>query len=243
MPALFLRSWFTRSYSKRQKVLDAFIKQQFNYRPKDISLYETALRHSSAAKKIKGGIKNSNERLEYLGDAVLDMIVADFLFEKFPFKPEGELTKMKAKVVNRKTLNALGKELGLSQIIQKKLNKLEKHQSIIGNALEALVGAMYLDIGYKRTKVLIVDILIADGIEENVHRITDYKSVLHEWCQKQKKSLTFEVISEVQAAGRSAYEIEVSVDNQMLGKGEAKSKKAAEQLAAKTAWISLGFSE
>ena len=240
---MFLRSWFIRSYSDRQKHLDVYIKKQFNYHPKEISLYETALRHSSAAKKIKGGIKNSNERLEYLGDAVLDMIVADYLYAKYPFKPEGELTKMKAKVVNRKNLNTLGKELGLSKVIQKKLNKLEKHQSIIGNALEALVGAMYLDIGYKRTKVLIVELLVADGIEEHVHKITDYKSVLHEWCQKQKKSLTFEVISEVQAAGRSAYEIEVSVDDQMLGTGEAKSKKAAEQLAAKTAWISLGFSE
>ena len=223
--------------------MDAYIGQQFNYRPKNISLYETALRHSSAAKRIKGGIKNSNERLEYLGDAVLDMIVADYLFEKYPYKPEGELTKMKAKVVNRKTLNALGKELGLSKVIHKKLNKLEKHQSIIGNALEALVGAMYLDVGYKRTKKLIVELLVAGGIEVNVHRITDYKSVLHEWCQKQKKSLTFEVITEIQAAGNSAYDIEVSVDGAVLGSGEAKSKKAAEQMAAKKAWISLGFSE
>lgn len=240
---MFLKSWFTPSYTSRQKLLVGFIRHQFNYRPKDISVYETALRHSSAAKRIKGGIKDSNERLEYLGDAVLDMIVAEYLYEQYPLKAEGELTKMKAKVVNRKTLNSLGREMGLSQVIHKKLNKLEKHQSIIGNALEALVGAMYLDIGYKRTKKIIVELLVADGIDENVHRITDYKSVLHEWCQKQKKSLTFEVLSEVQAAGRSEYVVEVSVDNEVLGSGEGKSKKAAEQLAAKKAWISLGFAE
>lgn len=220
-------------------MLSSYVHTKFGYYPKDISLYETAMRHSSVAKRIKGGIKNSNERLEFLGDAVLDSVVAEYLYLSYPTKAEGELTKMKAKVVNRKTLNAYAKQLGMPPLIRKKLKKMEKHQSVLGNAFEALIGAMYLDVGYDKTRIKVLGLLKDLNVEKTIHEVTDFKSRLHEWSQKNKVNLDFKVIHEEQAAGRSRYEIEVFLDEKPRGVGVGKSKKAAEQIAARKAWETM----
>lgn len=219
------------------------MKKQFGFSPKNIELYEQAFRHSSASKRIQGGIKNSNERLEYLGDAVLDTIVAEYLYTQYPNLPEGELTKMKAKVVNRKTLNRFGENLELEKHLQMRLGKQEVHQTIIGNAFEALVGAMYLDRGFERTSKAIKALLLENNIDESVHLITDFKSRLHEWCQKEKMSLTFEVIEENQQGKDNAYVIAVQVNGLVQGQGMAKSKKTAEQKAAKEAFHRLNLDD
>lgn len=235
-------NWFKRT-SQREKELRAFVKTQFGFSLRDYELYELALRHSSAAKRIGGGIKNSNERLEFLGDAVLDTIVAHYLYSNYPKLPEGELTKMKAKVVNRKTLNQFGEKLGLMKYMQMRLGNQEVHQTIIGNAFEAIVGAMYLDQGFERTSKVITQLLVEYRIDESIHEITDFKSRLHEWCQKEKMSLTFEVMEENQQGKPDAYVVQVLVNDLHQGKGSAKSKKTAEQKAAKEAFHRLKLDE
>ncbi len=234
-----LKWWYQRSLNDSQRKLSSYIHAKFGYYPENISLYETAMRHSSVAKKIQGGIKNSNERLEFLGDAVLDIVVAEYLYVNYPTKAEGELTKMKAKVVNRKILNAFSKQLGMTPLIRKKFKKMEKHQSVLGNAFEALIGAMYLDVGYNKTRLKVLHMLKDFNIEKTIHQVTDFKSRLHEWAQKNKVNLDFRVIHEEQAAGRSRYEIEVYLDDKPCGVGVGKSKKSAEQIAANKAWEAM----
>lgn len=221
--------------SPRQAQITKFLKKSFGTIPKDILLYELALRHSSVAVKVKGGVKNSNERLEFLGDAILDAILADYLYANFTDKTEGELTKMKAKIVNRKTLNDIGTSLDIPEHLDLSLGGQDLHPSIIGNAFEAVIGAIYLDRGYDFTYRRLIPIFKAHGLDKAVYKTTDFKSELHEWCQKEKVSLKFRVTNEVQEGGNTLYTIEVLVDNKALGDGTAKSKKAAEQLAAKAA--------
>ena len=207
--------------------------------PGEVDLYHQALRHSSAAVVLDSGIKDSNERLEFLGDAILDSIVASYLYANFPHKSEGDLTKMKAKVVSRRNLNSIGRDLQIPTQLDLDLGGQELHMSIIGNAFEALVGAIYLDKGYDFTERVLIKILKKKGINMQVHEDVDFKSKLHEWCQKQKKSLSFTMISESQANGKTHYVMEVVVDGKPMGRGEGKSKKSAEQLAAKKACKSI----
>lgn len=216
-----------------------YLHSTFGFRPKSTALYEQSFRHSSAAQKIKGGIKDSNERLEFLGDSVLDSIVAHYLYEKYGNLPEGELTKMKSKVVRRENLNALGYDLGLDRMLKLNLGRQEMHDSIVGNALEALIGAIYLDKGYDFTLKLILAILKKRGLDNTVHDDIDYKSKLHEWGQKNKKPLEFQVLEHRNEGGSSYYRIQLLVEGIVMGQAEGNSKKVAEQKCAAQAFQQL----
>jgi ribonuclease III len=223
---------------KRRKVnsdIKAFVRNAFGFSPRDTALYEQALRHSSAAVKIKPGLKNSNERLEFLGDAVLDAIVAHYLYTKYPLLPEGELTKMKSKVVRRENLNMIGYTIRLDEFLQLNLGKQEMHDSIVGNALEALIGAVYLEQGFQVTREIVLKMLKQHGLDTRVHDDVDYKSKLHEWGQKYRRSLQFRVLEHKNEGGASFYRVAVVVDEKEYGVGEGGSKKVAEQKAAKAA--------
>jgi ribonuclease-3 len=226
---------FLRRKHHADKEVDAFIRKSFGIKPGDFSYYEQALRHSSVAEKIHNGLKNSNERLEFLGDAVLDSIVAHYLFSKYPTLPEGELTKMKSKVVRRENLNMLGYSLGIESLLKLNLGRQEMHDSIVGNALEAMIGAIYLDKGFDVTRSIVLRLLKQHGIDLWVHDDVDYKSKLHEWCQKLRKSLEFKVLNHSNRGGSSYYKVAVLIDGQEKGIGEGGSKKSAEQKAARTA--------
>lgn len=227
------------SRKKSNPNIKAFIKSAFGISSSDTALYEQALRHSSAAQKIKPGLKNSNERLEFLGDAVLDSIVAHYLYNKYPTIAEGELTKMKSKVVRRENLNMIGYTLHVDQMLQLNLGRQEMHDSIVGNALEALIGALYIDKGYNTTRDIILRLLKQHGLDTRVHDDIDYKSKLHEWSQKYKRTLEFRVLSHRNEGGASHYEVALFIDDKEYGKGEGGSKKIAEQKAAKQANQSL----
>ncbi|MEZ4800763.1 MAG: ribonuclease III [Flavobacteriales bacterium] len=227
------------SRKKANPNIKAFIKSAFGISSSDTALYEQALRHSSAAQKIKPGLKNSNERLEFLGDAVLDSIVAHYLYNKYPTIAEGELTKMKSKVVRRENLNMIGYTLHVDQMLQLNLGRQEMHDSIVGNALEALIGALYIDKGYNTTRDIILRLLKQHGLDTRVHDDIDYKSKLHEWSQKYKRTLEFRVLSHRNEGGASHYEVALFIDDKEYGKGEGGSKKIAEQKAAKQASQSL----
>jgi ribonuclease-3 len=221
--------------SPRQIQIAKFLKKSFGVRPRNLNHYELALRHSSVAVKDDSGVKNSNERLEFLGDAILDAVLADYLYQRFVDKTEGELTKMKAKIVNRKTLNEIGKSLDIPEHLDLSLGGQEMHPSIVGNAFEAIIGAIYLDRGDEYTARRMLRIFQVFEIDQIVHKTTDFKSELHEWCQKERVTLKFRVIEEVQDGGSTRYTIEVLVDNKVMGSGKGKSKKGAEQLAARAA--------
>ena len=230
-------SWLS-SLFKRKEVnaeIQAFVKKAFGFSPKDTSVFEQAFRHSSAATKIRPGLKNSNERLEFLGDAIIDAVVAHYLYTKYPMLPEGELTKMKSKVVRRENLNMIGYTLRIHEVLHLNLGRQDMHDSIVGNALEALVVALYLDRGFEATRDIVLKLLKQHGLDTRVHDDLDYKSKLHEWCQKNKRTLSFKVIGHRNEGGSSYYKIAVMIDDQEYGTGDGGAKKSAEQKAAKRA--------
>ena len=183
----------------------------------------------------KTGLK-SNERLEFLGDVVLDMTMAHYLYRNFPEAQEGELTKRKSRIVNRKNLNLLGKKMGLHHLIKAKMRREDIHDTMVGNALEALIGAVYLDHGFDKTRNALLAMLKRHGLEDQVNETRDFKSKLHHWASKRKKKLTFEVIRDDSNGGEERYEIAAKVNGEMLGIGVGRSKKLAEQEAARRAW-------
>jgi ribonuclease-3 len=230
-------SWLS-SLFKRKKVnpeIQAFVKRAFGFYPSNTDVFEQALRHSSAATKIRPGLKNSNERLEFLGDAIIDSVVAHYLYTKYPMLPEGELTKMKSKVVRRENLNMIGYTLRIHELLHLNLGRQDMHDSIVGNALEAVVGALYLDRGFDTTRDIVLRLLKQHGLDTRVHDDVDYKSKLHEWCQKNKRTLQFKVVAHRNEGGASYYKVVLLIDGEEYGVGDGGAKKSAEQKAAKTA--------
>lgn len=216
-----------------------FVHDAFGFRPKVLTHYKLALTHSSAAEKDKDGLRLSNERLEFLGDAIIDSVMADYLYHEFPKLTEGELTKMKSKVVSRRSLNTLGEKIGLAACLRCNLGSQEMHRSMLGNAFEALIGAVYLERGYSFTFTMLLELFRKYRIDEMVHAEVDHKSKLHEWCQKNRKSLEYAVIGEEHRNGLSSYTVEVRINGKEMGVGTGKSKKHAEQEASQKACFSI----
>lgn len=225
------------SQSGPDKDITTLVRREFGLRARarNRSAYEEACTHSSMLDGDKTGLK-SNERLEFLGDVVLDMTMAHYLYRNFPEAQEGELTKRKSRIVNRKNLNLLGKKMGLHHLIKAKMRREDIHDTMVGNALEALIGAVYLDHGFDKTRNALLAMLKRHGLEDQVNETRDFKSKLHHWASKRKKKLTFEVIRDDSNGGEERYEIAAKVNGEMLGIGVGRSKKLAEQEAARRAW-------
>ena len=209
--------------------------------PKNIHLYKQAFIHNSTAEKFKGlNTKISNERLEYLGDAVLGLAIAELLFKKYPFKGEGFLTEMRSKLVSRKKLSEIAQKMGIHQYLtldtSVKKNKMAI-RGISGNALEALIGAVYLDRGYNYTKRFIKKKVLHPYVDlDHLKDYTDnFKSILNQWAQRQRKSLEFKVLEEKGKNHSKMYTIGVLIDSEVLAQAQGKSKKVAEQLASELA--------
>lgn len=223
-----------RSTPPHDRKLAAFVRSAFGVQPRDLPLYRQALRHGSATEKGATGLDRSNERLEFLGDAILDAVIARYIYEKHDDLSEGELTKLKSQVVSRRTLNELGQRLGVEDHLDVRMGNQPVQQTLIGNAVEALIGALYLDRGYRTTEKAVLRLLQEQGIEDSMYELTDFKSKLHEHCQKKKRVLRFEITKE-KAHANDVYEIAVYVDDRNMGSGIGKSKKGAEQAAAREA--------
>ncbi len=208
--------------------------------PINLALYKQAMRHSSVASTNDQGIKNSYERLEYLGDAILGMIVAEYLYSKYPFKEEGFLTEIRAKIVNRESLNRLGQKIGLKELVQYNLNS-RAHRSVFGDCMEALIGAVYLDHGFNFCKRFVIKRLIKPhyDLEELVSKTTNFKSRLLEWSQKENKDLRFEIIDEEDRR----FTAQVFLNDEPMEKGYGFSKKKAEQDAAQKTYEQLNLGE
>ncbi len=202
--------------------------------PSNLALYRLATLHSSIAQENNQGLKESNERLEYLGDAILGAAVADYLFKKFPFKPEGFLTEIRSRIVNREALNQLARKIGVANIVQFDSKNAHLQQVILGNTLEAIVGAIYLDKGYLRTRKFVIDKMIAPNynLDELVNSNTNFKSKIIEWAQREGKDVRFEIVNVKKAKNHKEFTAQVMVDNEPKGTGYGNSKKKAEQDAA-----------
>lgn len=218
-----------RSSNKKEEFID-FIKSAFGVKPKNVSLYKIAFTHSSVAKSKW----ENNERLEFLGDTVFDTIIAEFLFNEFPKKTEGELTQMKSLIVSRDTLNFIGKELDLKKYISKAIGN-QKNKYIEGNTLEALFGAIFLDHGYKKTKKAALKLVLKHFNLSDIKNVeVDYKSQLYQWCQKHKKSLQTS-FSSYEKHDAKHYTVAFFIEEHLVGEGEGLSKKIAEKIAAENA--------
>ncbi|HXC05260.1 MAG TPA: ribonuclease III [Bacteroidia bacterium] len=232
---------FRTFFSKDRKFRES-LKNVLGFYPGNISLYRKAFTHSSAAPEIKDGVKDSYERLEFLGDAVLSTIIADYLFKKFPFKDEGFLTKMRSKIVSRNQLNKLSLRFGLQKFIDADFGFSRNSHSVHGDVFEALIGAIYLDKGYAFVNRFIQETIIREHLdmEEIEQTETDFKSKFIEWAQKEKKAFAFIVVEEVMSGSEKHYVVEARLDQQPMGRGQSISKKKAEQQAAEQAVLLLG---
>jgi ribonuclease-3 len=213
--------------------------------PGNLSLYRLAFRHKSVAQNVKKGVKNSNERLEFLGDAVLGSVVAEVLFKLYPFEDEGFLTELRSKIVNRSNLNQLARKLGFEQLIEydSRMVNSTRQGSLLGDAFEALVGAIYLDKGYDFTKNFLVNHIIKSHID--IHKLeqteTNFKSKLIEWCQRHGKDITFELIENGDGESNKLFTVQASIDGEIMGQGKEFNKKNAEKLAAERACEALSI--
>ncbi len=234
---------FLINFFKTDNELKSFKYQLQNilgFSPTDIALYKTALSHRS----VREGADENNERLEFLGDAVLSSIVAHYLFRKYPYKGEGFLTEMRSKMVNRQKMNEIALKMGLKKItIYNKLDNALRISQIFGNSLEALIGAVYLDKGYNKTqnwveKYIILPYLFIDdleGIEINI------KNKLYGWANKNGKNVEFVTLDEQVENGRRLFTIASTVDGQIIAQAKGYNKKDAGHLAAQLAVEKLGL--
>jgi ribonuclease-3 len=184
----------------------------------------------------------SNERLEFLGDAILDSITAEYLFLKFPSNDEGSLTKLKSKIVNRKNLSKLGEDMGIRDVLLYHQGRSINIATLEGNAFEAIIGAIYLDGGYEKTKRILEDNIFRKYLDfhQLFEKEIDFKSKLYIWCQRKKLQLQFKLVSEVHTEGQWEYTILAQINNQDYGQGKGTSKKIAEQNASKETFELLG---
>jgi len=239
---LFLKN-FVKTHFSKEKKLRFSIKNIFGFYPGNIFLYKLALRHKSASLDKINGFKINNERLEYLGDAILGAVVAEYLFKRFPYENEGFLTEMRSKIVSRSSLNKLSRKLGLSKLIVSSDTKNGHGKSAAGDAFEAFVGALYIDKGYEFSKKVIINhiVTVHFDIENLIHADINYKSKMIEWSQKEKHSLRFDLVEEIKQKHENQYVVEVVVDEKAVTKAKDFSIKGAEKLAAEKAWAKLGL--
>lgn len=222
-----------RAYVRKLKNILGFV-------PGNIRLYQMAFRHKSVAVYIKDGVKNSNERLEFLGDAVLGSIIAELLFKLYPYKDEGFLTELRSKIVSRVSLNQLSRKLGFNELIEydaRMVSYPTKQSSLLGDAFEAVVGAVYVDKGYKFTKEFLLTRIIKPHVDIQTLEITEtnFKSRLIEWCQHFGKEIQFVHIDNPEGESSRLFSVEVYVNGEVCGLGKDFNKKSAEKLAAEKA--------
>jgi ribonuclease-3 len=230
------------TYLPDKREFSSRLKQILGFKPGNLELYEIAFIHRSATFTLPNGKKVNNERLEYLGDAVLDAILSDYLFEKFPEANEGFLTKIRSRIVNRDVLNQLAISMGINKILLSRINSTHLTRNLYGDAFEALIGSVFLDKGFRKTKYVFIKNVLNKYLDLNeiVRTDTDYKSMVFEWVQKNKSNLIFTYNEEYDfVMKKSVFSTTLYIDKVEFGEGHGSSKKEAEQEAANQAWKKL----
>lgn len=218
------------------KLFVSKIRMLLGFTPQNISLYKTAFRHRSVASNLKHGIKDSNERLEYLGDAILGFVIAELLFRLYPYKGEGFLTEMRSKIVNRAYLNRLAQKIGLDEFVEydpKCVSSPSKRTTLLGDAFEALVGAIYIDRGFTETRTFLLRNIIDPhiDIQQLAETETNYKSKLLEWGQKNGKKIVFSLMEPADKKEK-LFVVQVYIGSDCFGLGKSYNKKEAEKVAS-----------
>ncbi len=234
---LALLSGYYLIYFSPQRAFARTIYQLTGLRPRSLSIYRQAFRHVSAS----GTDGESNERLEFLGDAVLGAVVADFLFRAFPRRSEGYLTEMRSRMVSRLALNDLGRRMGLRELLEYRRENGHLNGSAAGNALEAFIGAVYIDQGYDRCRRFIIRQLVQpyfdlEALEQND---PNYKSQLLRWIQARRLPQPQFVVLEHRYEPQPCFVVACQLNGEVVGTGSDRSKKSAEQKAAHDAFIRL----
>lgn len=240
---LLYRLGFQRLFlTKKDKRLVSAIRMMVGRKPLNIFLYRLALTPSGLALENSRGYRISNERLEFLGDAILGAIIAEYLFQKYPMRDEGFLTETRSKLVNRETLNETGVKIGLKKILPELHPDVPytPSKSLFGDMFEAFIGAIYLDFGYRFTKEYIYSrILVHLDVDGMVSMTSNFKSKIIEWSQKENKEVEFR-LSEIKGNSRyREFAVDLLVDQQSIAQGKGPTKKKAEQEASKNACIIL----
>jgi ribonuclease-3 len=228
-------------YFHPEKELAHRLRTMLGFTPAYLQLFKLAFFHKSTFSNAEYAISN-NERLEFLGDAVLSTIVGEYLFKKYPNSDEGFLTKMRSKIVKRNSLDEIADKMGLD-IFLAHYNQTRLSKSMLGNALEALVGAIYIEVGYNRTKDYVINRILRRYLD--IHELEMYddnfKSQLLEWCQKNGHQIDYRVLAKYKSEKRDKFKVAVYIDGKKLGTADDFNKKSAEQLASERAMKSLGL--
>lgn len=229
-------------YWSKDKQLAQKLYPVLGFVPVRLYLFKLAFYHKSMNNVDNKSSTHNNERLEFLGDAILSTVVAEYLFKKYPYKDEGFLTKMRSKIVKRKTLNDIADQMGLD-IILSSYAQGKLSTSMLGNALEALIGAIYIEQGYRKTRSYIIKNLLMQYID--IHELEkkddNYKSRLLEWCQKNNKSINYTTLAKFKMHKRDRFRVAVMIDGEQISTSEDFNKKAAEQAASKIAMGTLNI--
>lgn len=237
----FIRN-ILNSRSKKDGNFFIQLEKILGFKPKNETYFKKAFTHRSMNKRDEQtGVPINYERLEFVGDAMLSAIIATHLFNEVPGGDEGYLTKMRSKIVSREHLNELGKELNLIDFLESKIDKNNFGSNIHGNLFEALVGAIYLDRGYVYCEKFIYDKVILPhvDIEKLEGKVISYKSLLIEWCQKEKKAFDYYVYEDTGNDALRHFSVKLSINNKVIAKARATSKKKAEEKASKRAFFAF----
>ncbi|HRR04400.1 MAG TPA: ribonuclease III domain-containing protein [Bacteroidales bacterium] len=228
------RFLFTKRYNPP---IAKFVKTVFGFYPKHIQLFELACTPSTFSQKNEDNTPNDNERLEYLGDALLSAIVADFLFRKYPLENEGTLTEVRSRIVNREQLNHLAVKIGLCEFLQQETQQ-QPSKSVGGNALEAFIAAIYLDRGFEKTKKIVIEKLILTYLDIDSIFLEDnnFKSKILCWIQKEHKNFEFKHTIIKDEKRKQLYDVKLYINDELYGEGMGYTIKAGEQEASKNAW-------
>lgn len=227
--------------NKKDRALYYELKELLNFTPRNLNKYKKAFTHRSVQMSDKNGNPINYERLEFLGDSILGSVIAAYLYTKVPSGTEGYLTQMRSKIVSREHLNELGKDLDLIRFVSSNVDKANVGENIHGNIFEALVGAIYLDKGYKFAQKFIFENVILPyvDIERLEGKITSYKGLIIEWCQKQKKKYKFDTYEDTGNDPVKHFSVKISIDGEQIAKGRATSKKKAEEQASKRVYYAF----
>jgi ribonuclease-3 len=217
------------------------LTQMLGFKPKEIKYYKKAFTHRSMNVKDSKGNPFNYERLEFLGDAMLSSVIASHLYLEVPSGDEGYLTKMRSKIVSREHLNELGKDLNLINWVNSKIPAGQFGDNIHGNLFEALIGAIFLDRGYKYCEKFIDNRVIKPyvDIETLEGKVISYKSLLIEWCQKEKKTFGYNVYEDTGNDDVRHFSVKLSIDDKVIAKARGTSKKKAEEKASKRAFFAF----
>ena len=233
---MYLRTIFKRYFSSdpQEKSLIKSLHALLGFYPHNLSVYKLAFSHRSLALEASNGVTLSNERLEYLGDAVLGAVIADLLFKKYPTRDEGFLTEMRSRIVSRENLKQVAVKIGIDELLQRDAVP-GTYRSMYGDAFEALIGAIYLDTGYKRAHHFIINRIVKHHVDlqEIEQTENNFKSRILNWGQKEKHRVIFEVLEE--DAKSRLIKVRLLIDEKEVSTGVDFIKKKAEQIAAETA--------